>query len=159
MRFICNLKISLNLTELRHCDTSGLMWFHYAVFRLTKSEPLGGAKSYKIIIITLQGVYHLCVYECVCECWTGMENLRCVCARLFHFTPHLFDWTLLYNFSFLLPSPRAPTPPCALAYTYTRTRTQLFIHHKHELKICFPSAYSTESNFTGCSSNTEITCG
>lgn len=37
------------------------MWFHYAVFRLTKSEPLGGAESYKIIIITLQGVYRLYV--------------------------------------------------------------------------------------------------
>jgi len=116
----------------------------HAVFRLTNSEPLGGAESYTIIIITLQGVFcslslslslSLSEYVCVCECWTGKDHLKCVCARvrLFYFPSHLFDWSYNYS-SFLIPyhsSARAHTH----THTHTRTRTQLLIHHKHKLKI------------------------
>lgn len=73
---------------------SGLMWLHYAVFRLTKSEPLGGAESYKIIITTLQGVYHLCVYVCVCVNVGPGQRIWDVCVLVCSTFHHTF-WLVI----------------------------------------------------------------
>ncbi len=76
----------------------------HAVFRLTNSEPLGGAESYTIIIITLQGVFcslslslSLSLGVCMCVWMLDGEGSfkMCVCSRSFVLLSLTLVWLVI----------------------------------------------------------------